>query len=124
MNLMEQPRAMWRALALLTTLLGLALTGLATVVGLPQVGIGVMAGVLTLGGVIAFHGWLVRRFAQPGNPNFQRILMLSGVVKYPLLMLVVYLVVRGGGQMAIGFAIGILLPLLGLTLLAIRANRA
>jgi hypothetical protein len=45
-------------------------------------------------------------------------------VKYPFLMLAVYLVVRGGVQMAMGFAIGILLPLFGLTLLAIRANRA
>jgi hypothetical protein len=124
MNLMEQPSVLWRTLALLTTLLCLALAGLMALLGLHRMGIGVMAGVLTLGGVMAFYGWLVRRFARPGNPSFQRILMLSGVVKYPLLMLAVYLVVRGGVQMAMGFAIGILLPLFGLTLLAIRANRA
>jgi hypothetical protein len=124
MNLMEQPSALWRALALLTTLLCLALAGLMALLGLHRMGIGVMAGVLMLGSVMAFYGWLARRFARPGNPSFQRILMLSGVVKYPLLMLAVYLVVRGGVQMAMGFAIGILLPLFGLTLLAIRANRA
>jgi hypothetical protein len=124
MNLMEQPSALWRALALLTTLLCLALAGLMALLGLHRMGIGVMAGVLMLGSVMAFYGWLARRFARPGNPSFRRILMLSGVVRYPLLMLVVYLVVRGGVQMAMGFAIGILLPLFGLTLLAIRANRA
>jgi hypothetical protein len=119
----EQPTAIWRGLVRFTLLLTLLLTGLMAMLGLPRVGMGLVAGVLTLGSIMAFHSWLVRHFARPGNRGFERILVLSGFVKYPLLLLVVYLVVRGGVQMAIGFAIGISLPLFGLTLLAIRTNR-
>ncbi len=123
MNLTEQPEWMWRALTRLTLICTLLLVALLFVLGAPAAGIGLMVGVLTLGAIVAFYAWLVCRFAQPGNRGFLRLLMLSGLAKYPLLMLVIYLVVQGGMQMVLGFVTGILLPLGVLTALALRAYR-
>jgi len=122
MNWIDQPTPSWRALTHWTTLCTLLLVMLLGLSGAVSVGIGLMVGVLTLGGILLFYAWLVRRFAQPGSRGFRRMLLLSGMVKYPLLMLVIYLVVQGRTQMALGFALGVLLPLGVLTVLALRAN--
>lgn len=123
MNLMHQPEQLWRSLTRLTALLTLLLSAILGLLGALQVSVGLMVGVLTLGGIVAFYAWLVRRFAQPGSRSFHRMLLLSGLVKYPVLMLVIYLVVQGGMPMTLGFVVGVLLPLGILTALAIRTNR-
>ncbi|MCS7066647.1 MAG: hypothetical protein NZL85_10315 [Fimbriimonadales bacterium] len=123
MNLMDQPEQLWRSLARLTVGLTLLLVAVLWLLGASRMGIGLVVGVLTLGGIMAFYAWLVRRFAQPMAQGFRRMLFLSGMVKYPILILVIYLVVLGGVQMVLGFVIGVLLPLSLLTVLAIRANR-
>ena len=123
MSLMDQPEQLWRSLMRLTVLLTLLLVACLVLIGAPQAGIGLTVGVLTLGGIIAFYAGLVHRFARPGSRGFRRVLLLSGLVKYPVLMVVIYLMVRGGVLMTLGFAAGVLLPLGVLTVLAIRTNR-
>ncbi|MEN3001395.1 MAG: hypothetical protein ABDI19_06090 [Armatimonadota bacterium] len=120
---MDRPEQLWRALARLTTGLTLLLVVMLWLLGVPRMGIGLMLGVLTLGSIMAFHAWLVRQFARPGERGFQRVLFLSGMVKYPVLILVIYLVVQGGMQMVLGFVMGVLLLLGLLTALAFRASR-
>jgi hypothetical protein len=64
---------------------------------------------------------LATRFFQPQrNPLFPRLLMLSNPLKYPLLLLLAYLAVQGGALMALGFVLGIVLPLAVITGLAVR----
>jgi hypothetical protein len=46
--------------------------------------------------------------------------MLSNPLKYPLLLLLAYLAVQGGALMALGFVLGIVLPLAVITGLAVR----
>ena len=49
-----------------------------------------------------------------------RLLMLSNPLKYPLLLVLAYLAVQGGALMALGFVLGIVLPLAVITALAVR----
>ena len=122
MNRTDPSTQLWWMLTCWTMLCTLLLVVMLGLLGAAQMGIGLMIGVLTLGGILVFYAWLVRRFAQPGSHGFRRRLLLSGMVKYPILMLVIYLVVQGGTQMALGFAVGVLLPLAVLTILALRMN--
>ena len=46
--------------------------------------------------------------------------MLSNPLKYPLLLVLAYLAVQGGALMALGFVLGIVLPLAVITALAVR----
>jgi hypothetical protein len=46
--------------------------------------------------------------------------MLSNPLKYPLLLVLAYLAVQGGALMALGFVVGIVLPLAVITGLAVR----
>jgi hypothetical protein len=46
--------------------------------------------------------------------------MLSNPLKYPLLLVLAYLAVQGGALMALGFVVGIVLPLAVITALAVR----
>ncbi len=118
------PEAMVRSAVRLTALLA-ALGFIATLMlGVPRVGAGLLTGTLTMGAITLFHSALARRFAQPGSRAFPRMLMLSGVVKYPILILIVYLMVKGGMAMVAGFILGVLLPLGVLTVLAVRASAA
>jgi hypothetical protein len=47
-------------------------------------------------------------------------LMLSSPLKYPVLLALAYLATRGGAIMALGFIMGVLLPLLVITGAAVR----
>jgi hypothetical protein len=59
-------------------------------------------------------------FQPQRNPLFPRLLMLSNPLKYPLLLVLAYLAVQGGALMALGFVVGIVLPLAVITGLAVR----
>ncbi|MDW8107742.1 MAG: hypothetical protein RMK45_09730, partial [Armatimonadota bacterium] len=64
---------------------------------------------------------LITRLLRPQqNRLFPRMLMLSNPLKYPLLLLIVYLAVRGGILMTLGFVVGVVLPLAVITGIAIR----
>jgi hypothetical protein len=120
MSVMDDPEQLWRAFTRLTLQIGVGVAALLWLLGEPLTALGLMVGMLTLGGIVAFYARLARRFAQPGRSGFRRMLFLSGVIKYPILFLVIYLIVRGGLAMALGFALGVMVPLVVLTILALR----
>lgn len=120
MSVMDDPEQLWRAFTRLTLQIGVGVAALLWLLGEPLTALGLMVGMLTLGGIVAFYARLARRFAQPGRHGFRRVLFLSGAIKYPILFLVIYLIVRGGLAMALGFALGVMVPLVVLTILALR----
>jgi hypothetical protein len=75
---------------------------------------------LALGWAVGFYALATRLFKPQRNPLFPRLLMLSNPLKYPLLLVLAYLAVQGGALMALGFVVGIVLPLAVITALAVR----
>ncbi|MCX7925251.1 MAG: hypothetical protein N2554_05510, partial [Fimbriimonadales bacterium] len=78
------------------------------------------AGVLAIGWATGFFLLAVRFFKPQNNPLFPRLLMLSSPLKYPMMLILAYLAVRGGALMVLGFAIGVVLPLAVVTGAAVR----
>lgn len=117
MELMENPRLLWRAVGVWTG--GLAGLGFALCWSLRLEGTawGLLIGVATLAGVVGYYALLATLLRRVWKQLFPLFLL----AKYPLMMLVVYSVVQGGIPMVAGFAVGVILPLAVLTGLAIGA---
>lgn len=120
MSVMDDPVRLARAVGKGTAVLGGLLIGASVLGGVWQVGVGVLLGVLALGWAVGFFALATRLFQPQRNPLFPRLLMLSNPLKYPLLLLLAYLAVQGGALMALGFVVGIVLPLAVITALAVR----
>ncbi|BCW96656.1 MAG: hypothetical protein WHS44_12235 [Fimbriimonadales bacterium] len=120
MSVMDDPARLARQVARWTAILG----GLAIVAsvagGVWQVGVGMALGLLALGWAVGHFVLIVRFFKPHQNALFPRLFMLSNPLKYPLLLILAYLAVQGGATMALGFVLGVALPLAVLTGLAVR----
>lgn len=117
----EKPQAFWsKAFAWIFALGGVGALLLAFS-GRPSMAAGFAIGIATLTGILYFYRHLALRFARPGvaPDSFQRVLLLSALLKYPAMMLIVYLVYLQGMQALIGFMIGVGFPLLIFTGFAI-----
>jgi hypothetical protein len=117
---MDDPVRLARAVVKWTAVLGALAVSVSVLGGAWQVGVGVLLGVLALGWAVGFFALATRFFQPQRNPLFPRLLMLSNPLKYPLLLLLAYLAVQGGALMALGFVVGIVLPLAVITALAVR----
>ncbi len=117
MELMENPRLLWRAVGIWTGGLTLLGFGLCWSLRLEGTAWGLLIGVATLSGVVGYYALLVTLLRRVWRQLFPLFLL----AKYPLMMLVVYSVVQGGISMVAGFAVGVILPLAVLTGLAIGA---
>ena len=120
MSVMDDPVRLARAVGKWTAVLGGLLISASVLGGVWQVGVGVLLGVLALGWAVGFFALATRLFKPQCNPLFPRLLMLSNPLKYPLLLVLAYLAVQGGALMALGFVLGIVLPLAVITALAVR----
>ncbi len=117
MELMENPRLLWRAVGLWTGgLAGLGFT-LCWSLQLESVAWGLLIGVATLTGIVGYYALLVTLLLR----MWKRLFPFFLLAKYPLTMLVAYSVVQGGTLMMLGFIFGVILPLGVLTGLAISA---
>ncbi|MCS6923597.1 MAG: hypothetical protein NZM10_04375 [Fimbriimonadales bacterium] len=120
MSAMENPALLAKVVSKWTAILG-GVGVLASVAGgVWQVGVGLLLGVLAIGWATGFFILAVRFFKPQSNPLFPRLLMLSSPLKYPLMLGLAYLAVRGGVAMTLGFVLGVLLPLAVITGIAVR----
>ncbi|MCS7208691.1 MAG: hypothetical protein NZ874_03885 [Fimbriimonadales bacterium] len=123
MSAMENPASLAKMVGKWTAILG-GVGALASVAGGAwQLGVGLLLGVLAIGWAVGFFVFAVRLFKPQSNPLFPRLLMLSSPLRYLALLMLAYLAARGGALMALGFAIGVILPLGVLTGAAIREAR-
>lgn len=117
----EEPQLFWgKAFAWIFGLGGCGVM-LLTLAGRSSTAAGFAIGVATLAGILYFYKQVTVRFARPGVPSeaFQRVLLFFALLKYPLMLLIVYLVYRQGMEALVGFLFGIGLPLIIFTGLAI-----
>jgi len=119
-SLMDDPAQLARAVGKWTAVLGALAVGVSVLGGVWQLGVGILLGIVALGWAVGFFALATRLFKPQCNPLFPRLLMLSNLLKYPLLLVLAYLAVRGGALMALGFVLGIVLPLAVITGLAVR----
>ncbi|MGQ9901565.1 MAG: hypothetical protein ACUVR1_05045 [Fimbriimonadales bacterium] len=120
MSVMDDPMLLGRTVGKWTVLLGGLAVGASVLGGVWQVGVGIALGVLALGWAVGFFALAVRFFKPQSNPLFPRLLLLSNPLKYPMLLILAYLAVQGGALMALGFVLGVVLPLAVITGLAVR----
>lgn len=120
MSVMENPALLAKVVGKWTAMLAGAGIVASVVGGAWQLGVGIALGIVAIGWTVGFFALAVRFFKPQSNPLFPRLLMLSSPLKYPLLLLLAYLAVQGGALMALGFVVGIVLPLGVLTAAAIR----
>jgi hypothetical protein len=119
-SVMDDPVRLARAVGKWTAVLGALAVGASVLGGVWQAGVGILLGIVALGWAVGFFALATRLFKPQCNPLFPRLLMLSNPLKYPLLLVLAYLAVRGGALMALGFVVGIVLPLAVITALAVR----
>jgi hypothetical protein len=119
-SVMDDPARLARAVGKWTAVVGALAVGVSVLGGVWQLGVGILLGVLALGWAVGFFALATRFFQPQRNPLFPRLLMLSNPLKYPLLLVLAYLAVQGGALMALGFVVGIVLPLAVITGLAVR----
>lgn len=120
MSVMENLALLAKVVGKWTAILGGAGVAASVASGAWPLGVGIVLGVLAIGWAVGFFALAVRFFKPQSNPLFPRMLMLSSPIKYPVLLILAYLATRGGALMALGFALGVLLPLLVITGAAIR----
>lgn len=120
MSLMDDPRLLVQTVVRWTLTLTAVSVGASVALGVWQMGVGLVLGVLALGVAVGFFVLITRLLRPQQNRLFPRMLMLSNPLKYPLLLLIVYLAVRGGILMTLGFVVGVVLPLAVITGIAIR----
>ena len=120
MSVMDDPVRLARAVGKWTAVLSALAVGASILGGAWQVGVGILLGIVALGWAVGFFALATRLFKPQCNPLFPRLLMLSNPLKYPLLLVLAYLAVQGGALMALGFVVGIVLPLAVITGLAVR----
>jgi hypothetical protein len=119
-SLMDDPAQLARAVGKWTAVVGALAVGASVLGGVWQAGVGILLGIVALGWAVGFFALATRFFQPQRNPLFPRLLMLSNPLKYPLLLVLAYLAVQGGALMALGFVLGIVLPLAVITGLAVR----
>jgi hypothetical protein len=119
-SLMDDPAQLARAVVKWTAVLGALAVSVSVLGGVWQLGVGILLGIVALGWAVGFFALATRLFKPQCNPLFPRLLMLSNPLKYPLLLVLAYLAVQGGALMALGFVLGIVLPLAVITGLAVR----
>jgi hypothetical protein len=119
-SLMDDPAQLARAVVKWTAVLGALAVSVSVLGGVWQLGVGILLGIVALGWAVGFFALATRLFKPQCNPLFPRLLMLSNLLKYPLLLVLAYLAVQGGALMALGFVLGIVLPLAVITGLAVR----
>jgi hypothetical protein len=119
-SLMDDPAQLARAVGKWTAVLGALAVSVSVLGGVWQLGVGILLGIVALGWAVGFFALATRLFKPQRNPLFPRLLMLSNPLKYPLLLVLAYLAVQGGALMALGFVVGIVLPLAVITGLAVR----
>lgn len=117
MELMENPRLLWRTVGIWTGVLTLLSFALCWSFQLEGTAWGLLIGVATLLGVVGYYALLATLLRRVWKQLFPLFLL----AKYPMIMMVTYGVVQGGVSMVAGFAIGVILPLAVLTGLAIGA---
>jgi len=118
----EEPQSFWgRAFAWIFGLGGLGVLLLA-LLGQSWMAAGFAEGIATLTGLLYYYRRLALRFARPDVPSdaFRRVLMLSALLKYPALLLIVYLVSQQGVSALFGFLLGVGFPLLVFTGFALQ----
>ena len=120
MSLMDDPAQLARAVVKWTAVLGALAVSVSVLGGVWQLGVGILLGIVALGWAVGFFALATRLFKPQCNPLFPRLLMLSNPLKYLLLLVLAYLAVQGGALMALGFVMGIVLPLAVITGLAVR----
>jgi hypothetical protein len=119
-SLMDDPAQLARAVGKWTAVVGALAVSVSVLGGVWQLGVGILLGIVALGWAVGFFALATRLFKPQRNPLFPRLLMLSNPLKYPLLLVLAYLAVQGGALMALGFVLGIVLPLAVITGLAVR----
>ncbi len=117
---MANPALLAKVVVKWTAILGGVGVAASVAAGVWQLGVGILLGMLAIGWAVGFFALAIRFFKPQTNPLFPRMLMLSSPMKYPVLLILAYLATRGGALMALGFVLGVLLPLLTITGAAIR----
>lgn len=120
MSVMENPVLLAKVVGKWTMILAGVGVGASVAGGLWPLGVGMLLGLVAIGWVVGFFVLAVRFFKPQANPLFPRMLMLSSPLKYPVLLALAYMATRGGAMMALGFIIGVMLPLLVITGAAVR----
>ncbi|GIV05293.1 MAG: hypothetical protein KatS3mg016_0868 [Fimbriimonadales bacterium] len=120
MSVMENPVLLAKVVGKWTVVLAGVGVGASVAGGLWPLGVGMLLGLAAIGWVVGFFVLAVRFFKPQANPLFPRLLMLSSPLKYPVLLALAYMATRGGAMMALGFVIGVMLPLLVVTGAAVR----
>lgn len=120
MSVMENPALLAKVVGKWTAILGGVGVAASVAAGVWQLGVGMLLGMLAIGWATGFFVLMVRFFKPQHNPLFPRLLMLSSPIKYPLMLILAYLAAQGGAVMALGFVVGVALPLLAITGAAIR----
>lgn len=120
MSVMENPSLLAKVVGKWTAVLASLGIGASVAGGLWRLGVGMLLGLVAIGWVVGFFVLAVRWFKPHANPLFPRMLMLSSPLKYPVLLALAYMAVQGGMMMALGFVIGVILPLLVITGAAVR----
>lgn len=120
MSVMENPVLLAKVVGKWTMILAGVGVGASVAGGLWPLGVGMLLGLVAIGWVVGFFVLAVRFFKPQANPLFPRMLMLSSPLKYPVLLALAYMATRGGAMMALGFLIGVMLPLLVITGAAVR----
>lgn len=120
MSVMDDPVLLGRTVGKWTVWLSGLAIGASVLGGVWQVGVGIALGVLALSWAVGFFVLAVRFFKPQTNPLFPRLLLLSNPLKYPMLLILAYLAVQGGALMALGFVLGIVVPLAVITGLAVQ----
>lgn len=120
MSVMENPVLLAKMVVKWTVVLAGVGVGASVAGGIWQLGVGMLLGLVAIGWVVGFFVLAVRFFKPQANPLFPRMLMLSSPLKYPVLLALAYMATRGGAMMALGFVIGVILPLLVITGAAVR----
>ncbi len=120
MSVMANPALLAKVVVKWTAILGGVGVAASVAAGVWQLGVGILLGMLAIGWAVGFFALAIRFFKPQTNPLFPRMLMLSSPMKYPVLLILAYLATRGGALMALGFVLGVLLPLLTITGAAIR----
>ncbi|MCX7925866.1 MAG: hypothetical protein N2554_08665, partial [Fimbriimonadales bacterium] len=95
MSVMENPALLAKVVGKWTAILGGAGVLASVVGGVWQVGVGLLLGLLAIGWAAGFFILAVRFFKPQNNPLFPRLLMLSSPLKYPMMLILAYLAVRG-----------------------------
>ncbi|MFN3690318.1 MAG: hypothetical protein ACK4UU_05255 [Fimbriimonadales bacterium] len=121
MSVMDDPARLATVVGKWTMVLGGVGVAASLVGGAWSLGVGLLLGMMAIGWAVGFFALAVRFFKPQSNPMFPRLLMLSSPIKYPVMLGLAYLATRGGTLMTLGFAVGVLLPLLTVTGVAICA---